>query len=265
MKRSRRKPWQRPGPCAAALVLACVLTATAQERPFLLVEPASITPRGLFELQTGIVYKDQLYLPLAKTSVNEWLLFDTALSYGFADSVEVELHAPAILCDSSRSHWDAGNITLSTKFRLPPVLSSTSSALRASVRLPQTEDQYGLGTDELAFSGDVLLSWARPTYDLHLNAGILIEDDPTAAAAQNDMFRYGIAFCYHSRRIAPLVELSGTAGPEGAGTRSAHNVLVGARIPRRALIYDVGVSVGLNPDNHRFGLSLGITWQKKVR
>jgi hypothetical protein len=250
------------GALPAALLLASF--AAAQERPMLQVEPATLLDRSVLRLESGFAFREGVFLPIAGTSVNEHVLFDSAISYGIANNVEVEMHVPLVMHDSTRGHWDAGDIVLSTKFHAPRLLKASAVAFRFGVRLPQTDDTYGFGTDQMDFRADVLATWLRPRYQLHINLGLLLEDDPAAFRAQNDLVRYGIAFIYN-RSISPVIEIAGRAGPTGFGTLNAHNLLIGARFARGSVVYDAGWSVGLNRDNHRFGLAIGVAWQRPLR
>lgn len=242
---------------AATFVL--VSTIAAQDRPMRLTEPATTIARGAWRVELGTSYYDSLYLPVGRTTVGIWDLLEAGVTYGVADNVEVEMRMPVIVRDVTRDHQDAGDITLAAKFRLPRLLGASATAFRASVRLPQTEDIYGIGTDEMAFSGDTALTWSRRRYQIHVNVGMAIEGDPEAARAQNDVFRYGIAFHYNGR-ITPLLEIAGTSGPDGPGTRDVHTLLVGAKHRRAGVTLDFALSAGLNRDTYRYGITAGIAW-----
>lgn len=216
--------------------------------------------KGTVRFDIGMSFLDRMSLPLAGIDVNEMRLFDTGVSYAVADYVEIEARAPLLLRDMTRDHWDTGDIDLSVKIRTRAVEGVDAMALRMGVSLPQTADTYGLGNDQMSFRSDLLMSWYRSRYDLHINAGLIIEDDPVSPRSQNDLLRYGVAFIYKSR-ISPLIEISGRGGPGGPGTDDIHNLLIGARLPRHGLLIDIGWSVGLNRVNHRFGISAGLTWQ----
>lgn len=229
-----------------------------------LTEPATTIARGVWRVELGTSYYDSLYLPVGVATIDLWNLAEVGVSYGVAENVELELRMPVLIRDVTRDHQDAGDITLAAKFRLPRLLGASATAFRASVRLPQTEDIYGIGTDEMAFSGDTALTWSRRRYQIHVNVGMAIEGDPEAARAQNDVFRYGIAFHYNGR-ITPLLEIAGTSGPDGPGTRDMHTLMVGAKYARSGLTYDVALSSGLNSDTYCYGITAGIAWTSSGR
>ncbi|MEW6365581.1 MAG: hypothetical protein AB1714_13215 [Acidobacteriota bacterium] len=260
---------RRPRVAAALGVLAACFglarSACGQDRPFIQVESASGLPRGILRVESGATYLDQLYLPFGRVKIDELLLLDTGVSYGVADNVEVELRVPLLLHDITRDHWDAGDSTLSVKFQIPRLLDSTSMALRAGVRLPTTKDLYDLGINSMDFRADVLASWVGRRFELHLNSGFVIIDNPQAPRSQNDLFRYGVALVYNRSKVSPLIELSGRAGPGDPGADDVHNALVGARVRRRNFVFDLGISKGLNENSFCYGVTVGFAWQEPLR
>ena len=238
--------------------------AGAQERPMIQVEPATLTARRVLEIQTGFDYRNRCFLPVAETRTNELIAFDSGISYGIAETVEVSLFWPMVICDTSRGYVDTGDVTLSAKFPLHRLLNTSAMAFRTGVKLPETDEKHGLGNDQLEFRADILASWIRTSYQLHLNAGMLIEDDPTAFAHQNDYMRYGFAFIYNCRKITPLIELSGRVGPDSPAAGNQHTLLIGLRLAHGVRRYDCGLSDTLARNTHSIGVTVGISWQKLI-
>lgn len=257
-----------PGPVGWPHAIACLLLLAplgrAQDHPLLQVEAATTLERGVLRAETGVALVEDLSLPLTGLKVRQVRLFDTGFSYGLADNVEIELRTPIILLDTSRHVWDSGDVDLSFKARLPRALGASALAFRAGVSLPETSDTYGLGNDQISVRADFLASWLRARYQVHVNMGAIIQDDPVTQRSQNDLLRYGFAIIYNGR-MSPMIEISGRAGPGGPGTDDIHNILAGLRVRRGRMCFDAGLSAGLNRDTHRYGAVIGITWEGRIR
>ena len=257
-----------PGTVGRPHVLACLLLLTplcaAQDHPLLQVETATTLEQGFLRAESGVAVVEDLTLPLTGLKVRQVRLFDTGFSYGLAGNVEIELRTPIILLDTTRQVWDSGDVDLSFKVRLPRAIGASALAFRAGISLPETSDTHGLGNDQMSFRADFLASWQRARYQVHVNMGAIIQDDPVTPRSQNDLLRYGFAFFYNGR-ISPMIELSGRAGPGGPGTDDIHNILAGLRIRRGSMWFDAGLSAGLNSNNHRYGALIGVTWEGRIR
>ncbi|MCB9741484.1 MAG: hypothetical protein H6741_26510 [Alphaproteobacteria bacterium] len=111
--------------------------------------------------------------------------------------------------DGSITH-DHGDLRLAAAARLWQGGGGAPSGwLDWWVKLPNTEDETGLGTDEADTNLRLLLRWRGPRWAATAGAGIAILGDPTAFAAQDDALIVLLAGVRRGERVDVLSRVEG--------------------------------------------------------
>lgn len=111
--------------------------------------------------------------------------------------------------DGSITH-DHGDLRLAAAGRLYPGADRAPSIwLDWGIKLPNTSDETGLGTDEADTWLRLLARWERERWALTAGSGIAILGDPTALAAQDDALIILAAGAYHLDRLTLLSRVEG--------------------------------------------------------
>ncbi|MFA6317207.1 MAG: hypothetical protein WC943_07300, partial [Elusimicrobiota bacterium] len=131
--------------------------------------------------------------------------------------VELQVSAPAQVwsrADDGVRRNDGGDITLGTKWTalrekgLRPALG-----LRWAVKLPNTSEETGLGTDQTDVMAGFILSKTFGRLQLDGNLGLAVMGDPTGEVDQVDVLTGGIAASLLlTPRLAAVAEFEGMGG-----------------------------------------------------
>jgi len=159
----------------------------------MLTQSARTIGKGLIETGLAAEYLAKRTAPSPLLPKSEYRLFSTAFHYGVAGNVNFDLDwrgaLVAYLEDGTRD-TDWGDLFVSTKLML---LSETSSqpaiGIRSIVKLPNTSSvPYRLGSNQMDFSINALLSRDFGLVDFWLNIGFNIIGDPLTNNNQNDTY-----------------------------------------------------------------------------
>ncbi|RME28115.1 MAG: hypothetical protein D6798_03120, partial [Deltaproteobacteria bacterium] len=157
-------------------------------------------PRPVAELHVGVGARQQVVPPLQSTARDRF----TALLAGKwrpGPRVALDVAVDALRWDryaDGHQQLGGGDIRLGTRLRLWP--GPVEGGLRARVKLPDAEDELGLGTDEtdIALSADLSGVWGPAR--LQGGGGVDLRGDPDALRA---------------RVAVPVVDLSAETGTVG--------------------------------------------------
>ncbi|GAB4260028.1 MAG: hypothetical protein Kow0092_08660 [Deferrisomatales bacterium] len=120
---------------------------------------------------------------------------------------------------SGGSARDSGDLHLWTKLTLPAT-GRFDLGLRFGMKLPNTSDEEGLGTDETDVFASLLGAAPLGPARLTWNAGLGILGDPDRNRSQDDVFTWAAALrAPLAGRWAGGLEATGFSGPFGVGRR----------------------------------------------
>ena len=235
-------------------------------RPFRTFEPAPLAS-GQQVLELGADWRSRI-VPLPILSPDKGTLFQAPviryrigfgraeLTLGGAVRQRFDRDAPGAL--TSEEYGDLAfwvKVAAVKQGHRRPALSFDLGA-----KLPNANNESGLGTDEADTFGGVILGHAGPAHDLRLNLGLAILGDPVNRASQEDMLTYGVAG-RHGARHALLWEIWG----RGASSDKRRDIeestlrLGYGHFGRRAS-FDVSILEGLRHSSGDLGASAGVTW-----
>ena len=269
--------------CVLALVamLACAVSASAQQRPLQTEDPETIgSGRALIE--AGIDYDRDVYLPVSGLRGNLLTMPSFGVSLGVSSIAEIQfdwgLYQKLEITDrvarAPLSHLleldgdttdDFGDIRIGAKVRL---LSETARrpAIGSwfSTRLPNAGNESGLGKDVQDFASALTVGKTVQSVRVVANIGLLMIGKPTEAAAQDDLLIYSLSV---ARAISPAAEVVG----EFVGRANFANIITpgaedrgllrfGARYTINGVRLDAGLLLGLTPRDPEIGFTGGFTW-----
>lgn len=233
----------------AGLGLACHgiphdgLPVTAQ-RPTLSSDTAT-TAEGSFEVEAGVSVAD-----------GGDGGFPASLKYGVSSTAEVFASwSPYVEIDSERG---VGDVRLGLRYRfLEEEDSVPSLAVQSILEIPTADEDDGLGSGE----PDLLLAGiaTKSVYDWAVTgfAELDLLGDPDGGVRVGQSLALAVARSLPDQ-FGVFGELAGVFVPEDDSALSYTTVGLTYN-PQRYLVFDLGVSVGLDEDAEDYILSLGLT------
>jgi hypothetical protein len=266
---------------AALAGLALCRPASAQQRPLVTEDPEPIGS-GRLLIEGGIdAAHDQQY-PVSGLQGNLWRIPTIGVSIGISSIAELQLDGgffnrlsihsrkPAPLSNlltvtGSTTH-DVEDIVVGTKIRLwPEAARHPAIGIRFATRLPNAQNESGLGLDTTDFFASLLAAKTVQSIRVVGNIGVGILGDPTQGDRQNDVLTYGVSFARALTDRAELVgELNGRvstrSGPAFPGTESRGLLNLGGRYTRGSIRFDAAAFVGLTTVDPTIGFTTGFTY-----
>lgn len=267
-----------------ATVLATFLwtasPASAQQRPLITEDPETVGS-GRLLLEVGLDTEKDARFPLSGLSGDLFAVPNIGISIGLSSIAELQIdgglyqrlsiteQVPAPLSplldftgDQTSSVRD---IVIATKIRmLGETPGRPALGIRFATRLPNAGNESGLGRDTTDFSTQFLIGKTVESIRLVGNVGLLIQQDPTEGARQDDLLIYGLSFARALYEGFEVVgEINGRANFSdtlnvGADDRGFFRV--GARYTRGPVRVDGGLLIGLSPRDPDVGFTTGLTW-----
>lgn len=263
----------------AALLLCLPAVAGAQQRPLVTEDPEPIGA-GRVLVEMGVDRDWDVFLPISGLR-GDLLTLRPGFSVGLSDFAEVQFdggvfqqmqikgRTPApfsnALTIAGDTTSDSGDLSVATKIRLmreAPGLPSIG--FRFATRLPNASNESGLGQDTTDFLTQLLVGKKAGHLRMVVNGGLLIQDDATALARQDDLIVYGVSAAF---AVTPTAEVVGEfvgrqnfADQLAAGAESRGIVRVGGRYTHRNLRVDGAVMFGRTGDVPDHGVTFGFTW-----
>ena len=267
---------------AAAVAVACVRPAAAQQRPLVTEDPEPIgTGRVLIE--DGLDYsKDQTY-PVSGLAGNLWRVPTVGISVGLSPIAEIQIDggfynhlaiksrnnaaplAPALTVVGNNTH-DVEDIVIGTKIRLiSEGAGRPALGIRFVTKLPNASNESGLGTDTTDFLASTLVAKTVQSVRVVGNFGVGILADPTRGDRQNDVLTYGLSFARAVTQRAEFVgEVNGRrstrSGDPFPGTESRGLLKFGTRYTVGSFRLDGALFVGLTSIDPMLGFTTGFTY-----
>jgi hypothetical protein len=268
---------------AGAVVSALLYAqpAVAQQRPLTTEDPEPIgAGRVLFE--AGADYSKNQEYPASGLVGGLWRLPVIGLSFGISSIAELQLDGgffnrlsidernPAPLADLLEVDGDTTNdvedIVVATKIRLAAETPGRPAiAVRFATRLPNAQNESGLGLDTTDFAMSLLAAKTVQSIRVVGNLGFAILGEPTDGHEQNDVLTYGASVARAISERAELVgEINGrisTRASEAApGTESRGLLRFGGRYTRNAIRFDAVFFIGLTSVDPNLGFGGGLTY-----
>jgi hypothetical protein len=263
--------------------LLCVPTATlAQQRPLVTQDPETIGA-GRVLIEAGFDYQHDvdytvsgltgnlLRLPLVGVSVGISSIAEIQITGGFHNHLWItkrDSSAPlAYMLDvPGDTTGDVEDFSFATKIRIAPeTMSRPSFGFRFAAKLPNANNETGLGLDTTDLLGTVLIGKTIQSVRIVGNAGIGILGVATRGDQQNDVVLYGLSFARALTQKAEIVgEVNGRLdtrnGDPPPGTESRGMARFGARYTIGAWRGDVAMLFGLTSHDPSIGFGAGFTY-----
>ncbi len=268
---------------------ACALTATlaaAQSRP-LVTEDPEVVGAGQMLIEAGVDRQQGVTYPASGLQGNLWRLGTFGFSFGVSSIAEIQLDggvrdtlqiskrllAPlssmlSIGAATSTSDFEDGIIGAKVR-----VLSETAGrpamALKFATKLPNAQNEKGLGLDTTDFMFSFLLGKTVQSVRVVGNVGFAILGDATRGDRQNDVILYGVSMARAVREgLEVVAEVNGRANTRAntppVGTESHSVVRVGSRFTRGPVRLDGALLIGVTERDPSWGFTAGLTWVFKA-
>ncbi|HJR06199.1 MAG TPA: hypothetical protein VJ842_02795 [Pyrinomonadaceae bacterium] len=269
---------------ALVFTFACVLSASAQQRP-LITEDVDIIPPGSARIEAGIEFMQDAKFPLSGLRGDLTRVGVVGINIGLSPNVEFQIDGvlqnflsinsatpnPAIARNFSRpdSTNDTGDFRLSTKIKLRnETRRAPSLGFRFGVELPNSNETRGIGSNQTNAYGTILFGkkfGREARVNLFGNLGLGIFTAPTQAFTQNDMLLYGFAGIVRvNKQINVAGEINGRAntrnGRAPLGTEPLSEARLGLQVKASGLRFDFAGIAGLTDFSPRSGVTFGITY-----
>ena len=273
---------------ALIFIVACGVTASAQQRP-LLTEDVDISPPGTMRIEAGIDFLQGSRFPVSGLTGDLTRVGVIGINFGMAPNVEFQIEGvaqnvlsinsrgtsliPLSLAPGANSTNDTGDFILWTKFKLrSETKHGPSLGFRFGVGLPNSSQGRGLGLNQTNAYGSVLVG-KKFGRDGRLNTfgnlGIAILTAPTELFSQNDVLTYGAAGIFRlNKQFSVAGEVNGRANtrPGGGpkGTESQSEARLGMQVRASGLRFDFAAIKGLTDFTHNSGVTIGVTYDTPV-
>jgi len=269
----------------ALAALASARAASAQQRPLLTEDPEPIGP-GQVLFEGGLDYSHDQHYPASGLQGNLWRVPMVGISVGISPIAEFQIDGglfnhlsitdsrPAPLSDlldiDGDSTHDVDDVVIGTKIRIVGEGTRRPAfAFRFATKLPNAENESGIGLDTTDFYASVLAAKTVQSIRVVGNIGFGILSDPTEGHRQNDVLTYGASFARALTERAEIVgELNGRistrSGEPFPGTESRGLLNLGARYTRGPIRFDASGFVGLTSVDPSVGFATGVTYVIKA-
>jgi hypothetical protein len=268
---------------SATTVLAIVLLARpvlAQQRPLTTEDPEPVGA-GRLLIEAGLSASRNQQYPVSGLEGNLLRLPSLGLSFGISSIAEFQIdggfynrlsitkRTPGPLSDvvtaTGNTTSDVEDLVVATKIRLKgESVRYPSLAVRFATKLPNAQNESGLGLDTTDFSMALLGAKTVESIRIVGNLGFAILGDPTVGDRQNDVLIYGVSLARATTDHAEVVgeingRLSTRSGNAFPGTESRGTLLVGGRYTRGSYRLDAALFWGLTPESPTVGFTTGVT------
>jgi len=258
--------------------------ALAQSRPLVTQDPETVGP-GQILFETGFDYSQDVVYPASGLHGNLVRIAPFNVSFGVSSIAEIQLGGgirnrlaikardpkaplasmltvPATAATTS----DFEDAVIGAKIKLcSETAGRPSIAIRFQTRLPNAQNESGLGLDTTDFLYSFLLGKTVQSIRIVGNIGFGILGDPTRGDRQNDVLTYGASV---ARAVAQgvefVAEINGRqntrSGTPPVGTENHSVMRVGSRFTRGPVRLDAAFFVGVTKNDPTWGVTGGLTW-----
>ena len=265
--------------CTALIALA--VPALAQQRPLATEDPEPIGA-GRMLLEGGVDFASNQDYTVSGLRGDLWRVPTLGLSIGISSIAEIQIdgglfnrlrierRSPAPLSDlvtaTGETTSDVEDLVVGAKIRLlSERYNRPSIALRFATKLPNAQNESGLGLDTTDFYASLLTAKTVQSIRVAGNIGVGILGDPTVGHRQNDVLTYGVSLARALTDRAELVgeingRISTRSGPALPGTETRGLLNLGGRYTAGAFRLDGGFFVGLHSIDPTIGFTGGFTY-----
>lgn len=276
-----RAPLRRSLLAAVFTIILLARPVAAQQRPLATEDPETIGS-GRLLIEGGVDYAQDAEYPVSGLEGTLWRVGRVGLSFGlsaiaefqvdggFYDHLTVQTFKDAPLSDmltfTGNTTHDWEDAVVATKIRLlAEGAKHPSFGVRFATKLPNAQNETGLGLDTLDFYASILAAKTVQSIRLVGNLGVGILGDPTNGSRQNDVLTYGTSF---ARAITDQTEMVGEvtgrvstrSGDPFPGTETRGLLKLGGRFTHGSLRLDGGVFIGLTSFDPTIGFTGGFTY-----
>src|SRR3954464_14405328 len=233
------------------LALVSPTAAYAQQRPLVTEDPETVGAgnvliEGGFDYSWDAEYPasglqgNLLRLPLLGFSIGVSSIAEIQIDGGLHNRLAIKERDPSapladLVTESGDTTGDVEDIVIGTKVRLVSEgMRRPAFAFRFATRLPNANNETGLGLDTTDFYATVIAGKTVQSVRAVANVGLGILGDPVDGNRQNDVLLYGVSFARALTNQAEVVgEINGRlntrSGEPPPGTDSRGIVRLGAR------------------------------------
>jgi len=263
-----------------SIVLAAT-TSWAQQRPLVTEDPETIGA-GRVLLEAGVEYSRGAQYPVSGFTGNLLRVPMFGISIGVSSIAEIQIdqasfshlditsRRPGPLTDlvtaTGSSTTDTDDLLIGTKIRIAPEGTTRPAfGFRFATKLPNANNESGLGLDTTDFFASVLAGKTTQSVRVVGNIGFAILGDPTNGNRQNDVVTYGVSFARAITNAAEVVgEVNGRANTRSAGplpgTESRSIIRMGLRYTIGGWRADGAVLIGATKNDPDIGVTAGFTY-----
>lgn len=243
----------------------------------------AFVPKGTVRITAGAAYLHGVTIASSGLAGDLEQLGLCRVDLGFSSRIEVRVQGivrQRLEIDEDRSHQvppsqvtgstthDAGDFSVITIARLLPERKALPAiGLRVEAKLPNTNEQRGIGTNttDVILSIPIQKSFGKMFVVADAGLGILTE--PASAQSQNDVLVYGFAAAYSATpRLLVSGELAGRWAPSGShpGTGDQATLRAGVSYSFGPSAVGVLLSRGLDQNGECFGAALVFSYGFRV-
>lgn len=270
--------------CLAIVLLlswGLVRPVAAQQRPLATEDPETIGA-GRLLIEGGFDFAHDAQFTVSGLEGDLWRVSTLGISIGISSIAEFQidggfynrltiaqrLDAPLahmLTVDGDRTS-DVEDVVIATKIRfLSEGAKRPAFALRFATKLPNAQNESGLGLDTTDFFTALLAAKTVESIRVVGNVGLGILSDPTRGDRQNDVLTYGLSLARALTDSTEVVgELHGRVStrstPALPGTETRGVLNLGGRYTRGALRLDTGMFFGLTTIDPTIGFAAGFTY-----
>ena len=253
----------------------------AQQRPLVTEDPETIGA-GRVLVEGGVDYSwdveypasglegNLLRVPVLGFSVGVSSIAEIQIDGGFHNHLNITGRDPSAplasaLTVTGDTTGDVEDIVIGTKVRIVPEgMRRPAFAFRFATRLPNANNETGLGLDTSDFYATVLAAKTVQSVRVVGNLGLGIIGDTTRGDRQNDVMLYGLSFARALTNRAEVVgEINGWLNSRNEppiATDSRGVVRLGARYTIGTWRADGAVLFGVTQRDPGFGIAAGATY-----
>jgi hypothetical protein len=264
------------------LSLALAAPAAAQQRPLVTEDPETIGSglilfEGGFDLQQEIFFPvsglqgDLLRVPTLGVSVGISSIAELQIDGGLHNHLNIKRRDPSaplsgVLTVTGDTAGDVEDIVIGTKIRMVPEGTKRPGfGFRFATRLPNANNETGLGLDTFDFYATILAAKTVQSVRVAANIGLGILGDPAQSDRQNDVTLYGVSFARALTTRSEVVgEINGWIntrnGVPPVATDSKGIARLGARYTVGSWRADGAILFGVTERDPGFGLAAGATY-----
>jgi hypothetical protein len=265
----------------AVVILLIPAAANAQQRPLVTEDPETIGAgrlliEGGFDYAWDVEYPasglegDLLRVPLIGLSIGVSSIAEMQIDGGFhnrlnIDSVDPSAPLAGMVTATGDATSDVEDIVIGMKVRIVPEgMRRPGFGFRFATRLPNANNETGLGLDTTDFYATLLTAKTVESVRIVGNVGLGILGDATRGDRQNDVMMYGLSFARALTTRAEVVgEINGWLNfrdepPVATDSRGIGRV--GARYTISSWRADGAVLFGVTERDPGFGFTFGATY-----